>query len=73
MDSGCGLSQFPAVLFVTAQRAGAAVSGLHHGRWGACSGASVLLASALRGSLSRPRRVPLPGSVSGALVAQGAV
>ena len=34
MDSGCGLSQFPAVLFVTAQRAGAAVSGLHHGRQG---------------------------------------
>ena len=31
---GCGPSQFPSVLFVTAQRAGAAVSGLPHGRWG---------------------------------------
>ena len=41
MDSGCGLSQFPAVLFVTAQRAGAAVSGLHHALGGCRAPVSV--------------------------------
>ena len=35
LGSGFGPSQIPSVLFVTAQRrAGAAVSGLHHGRRG---------------------------------------
>ena len=33
LGSGSGPSQSPSVLSVTAQRAGADVSGLHHGRW----------------------------------------
>ena len=34
LGSGFGTPQFPFFLFMMAQRAGAAVSGLHHGRLG---------------------------------------
>ena len=55
--SGSGPSQSPSALSVTAQRAGAGVLGLHHGRRGV---APVSVVCALRGSLSCPWWVPRP-------------
>ena len=58
LDSDSGPSQSPSVLSVTAQRAGAGVSGLHHRRRGGCPGAAVSVVCALRGSLSCPWWLP---------------
>ena len=43
LGSGFGVSQIPSVLFVTAQRAGAAMSGPHQGRRGVASAPQFVL------------------------------
>ena len=73
LDSGFGPSQFPSVLFVTAQRAGAGASGLPNGRRGVAPAPRFQLYVRCAGPCrARGGSLP-PVSVFGASVAQGAV
>ena len=71
LGSGFGRSQFLYVLFVTAQRGGAAVSGLHHGRRGDAAAPRFQLYVRCAGPCRAHGGCRAP--VSGATVAQGAV
>ena len=70
---GCGSSQFPSVLFVTAQCVGAAVSELHHGRRGVAPAPRFQLYVRCAGSCRARGGCRAPVSVSGASVTQGAL
>ena len=71
LGSGCGPSQFPSVLFVTAQRAGAAASGLLNGRRGVAPAPRIQLYARCAGPCRARGGSCAP--VSGASVTQGAV